>query len=574
MANKLVFHKVRMKNFRSVSNMWLDVNLDNSPTTMICSNDNGAGKSTTTLWALTFVLFDTPYGKKTKKASLVNSRSNKDCVVEVEFTTKGSKYLVRRGIKPNLFDIEKDGVRVEDEASGGNYQKYLESVIGMDEKLFYYTIALGPARFVPFAEMGAKERREYVEPILDISIITPMNERSKENLKAIKKESDDYFYKISLKESDLNGLRRTVNVLLDQKRARMESSSEELVNLKSQIATELKKIDMIDAKIREIEANIDDSELAKLTQLNTFLHRFTSKKEGFEKSIKDMQSLNNCPTCQQTVGEEHKESICVKIQTEIDALEQPMEKLISELQRLDGIKSQNETYRTQIDKLKQMRNTSASSVGIFESNVRMIERNLEIEGEEEKIADINGQIEYAEIQLKELEELLSTNKVKEKEYEFLLQVLKDTGVKADILRQYIPYLNQRINSYLDDMNLFVHIEMDEDFNLTMISPTRKNQTLESLSTGQLRRVDLAVLLSFIEIAREKSSLSTNLLILDEILENLSEQGVSDFMEFWEKRFRESNFNLFVITQRNAEFEPFFDDKITYRLVDDYTEIVQ
>ena len=572
MANKLVFEKVRMKNFRSVSNMWLEVDLNRSPTTMICSNDNGAGKSTTTLWSLTFALFDTPYGKKTKKASLVNSRSNKDCVVEVTFVTQGSRWLVRRGIKPNIFDIERDGVRVEDEAAGGNYQKYLESVLGMDERLFYYTIALGPARFVPFAEMGAKERREYVEPILDISIITPMNERSKEHLKVLRRESEDLFYKIGLLETEIKGFQRTHDLLLSQRRDRMQSSSTELVDQKKKLQDVQSKINMIDEKITDLEAKIDETDLNKVSQLNSLLTRFTLKRENLNKTINDFKSLEICPTCRQDVGESHKETICSAVETEIESLIPPIDKLVDELSRLDEKKKANDEIYSKINALKGHRATFVTEVHVINNSITLIEKSLENVDEEEKILNVGQEISIRNDQLEDLNRIYKHSLEKEKEYEFLLQVLKDGGVKADILRQYIPYLNSRINSYLDDMNLFVHIEMDEDFNLTMNSPTRKNQTLESLSTGQLRRVDLAVLLSFIDIAREKSSLSTNLLILDEILENLSEQGVSDFMEFWEKRFREMDFNLFVITQRNAEFEPFFDDKISYKLVDDFTEI--
>lgn len=566
--HKLTLKKLRAKNFRSIGNMPLEIDYQDSLTTLIASDDNGSGKSNLAIWALYFALFNEPYSKDCKIGGLVNSKSGKDCLVELEFTTLGSNWLVKRGYKPALFEIWKDGKLLENEAANSEPQKFLQSIIGMDKKSFCNIVALGVERFVPFVQMGAPERRAFVEQMLDLIVISQMNTITKDKIKALRKQSEQITYETGLTESKLAGHQRTLSILQQKKQARLEESGSQLSALVAECDKYGKMYSLASDKLKVVLEQIDINGNKNLEQIKTMISRFNYRINFIRDPATKIEALHDCPTCRQGVSEAHKQLIREAAEAEVTRLQPALEKLQDELIAAQKVVDKNNELENEIrriEKLQDQANTNhknlAAQIKAIEAKMVDSNEDAQIDAEQEVIAVLAEEIA---IKSKSLNDI---NKEEERHLQ-LLQILKDDGIKASIVAQYIPHLNQSINSILDRLNLYVQINIDSEFNVSMFSPDRKGQTIGNLSTGQLRRIDLAVLLSWREIAKAKASVDCNVLILDEILENLSASGVDEFMEMWESIG--SDTNLIVISQRAAEFDQFFDRTIKYALKDGMT----
>lgn len=568
MSNKLTLNKVRAKNFRSIGNQFMELDYQANLTTLIASENNGSGKSTLSIWALFFALFGKAYKKGAKIASLVNSKSNKDCVVELEFETLGSKWLVRRGYKPAIFEIFKDDKLIDNESANKDMQAFLQSIIGMDDAAFSNIVALGVDRFVPFVEMKPDQRREFVEQMLDMVIISHMNAKTKEKQKAIKAQLSQVDYDNSMLDSKLKGRERTLGILIDRRDKRLSETGSELHSQEIEADKLRGMISGAVLKIANWESSIDNEAATKLSNINVMSMRFKNKIDELNRTASSITELTDCPQCKQCVTLDHKKSISEITQENIDKLVDPMQRLYEEKEKITAIINKNDGIRENIRKANELKHSleiklSGIDSAISSIKARMVDSNEDalIKVENEEIVSIQEAIAEKDKQIIEL------NKAESKHNQ-LLQILKDDGIKANIVSQYLPYLNQNINHMLDQLNLYIQINIDSEFNVSIFAPDRKGQTLENLSTGQIRRVDLTCMLAWRNIAKNKSSVDCNVLILDEILENLSSSGVDEFMEMWQTI--EKDTNLFVVSQRELEFEQYFDNKIKYKLVNDMT----
>jgi DNA repair exonuclease SbcCD ATPase subunit len=566
--NKIVFGELTAKNFRSIGNMPLSINYLASPSTLIASTDNGSGKSTLAIWALYFALFGEPYGKDCKIGGLVNSKSNKDCLVTLDFETRGVKWNLKRGYKPAVFELYREGKLIENEAAGGDMQAYLQSVVGMDKRAFCNIVALGVDRFVPFVQMKTQERRDFVEQMLDMVVISHMNTLTKDKVKAIRKQIEQAMYDIGLLESKLAGRQRTVQILEDKKKARLAETGSELDGLKSEAQKTVTLINMATDKMTTLSSKIDDTALPSLSKVKTMYQRFQMKLDDISKAAENITSLHDCPTCKQAVTEEHKHSIRLDSDIKRDELVGPMMKLEEEIAKYQEAVNNNNAIEAEYQKISQVKFQLDTKLSSIRTNIRNIEAKMVDSNEDDLIQAEKAECFKIDTEVEEKTGALNLLQSQEDEHMQLLQILKDDGIKANIVAQYVPYLNQAINNILDQLNLYVQINIDSEFNVAMFAPDRKGQTLGNLSTGQLRRIDLAVLLAWREIAKSKASVDCNVLILDEILENLSASGVEEFMDMWGTIGQDTN--LIVISQRAAEFDEYFDRRITYRLKDDMT----
>lgn len=570
MANKLTFKKIRAKNFRSIGNAFLEIDYQAYATTLIASKDNGSGKSTLAIWALYFALFGKPYKAGVKIGSLVNSKSNKDCLVEVDFETAGSQWMVRRGYKPGIFEIYQDGKLIENEAALADTQGYLQSIICMDDKAFSNIVALGVDRFVPFVQMTAPERRSFVEQMLDLIVISGMNTLTKEKVKILKKNLDQINYDIAMLESRRDGRMRTVKILEDKKQQRLNESGSEL----DAHQAEVNKINVMTQKaLEKLKAVYDeyvDSGLVpdKLAEVKGMIQRFKVKQSDIRKSAQNVADLHDCPTCKQSVTEAHKTLIVSEAEAGAEKLNEPLRKLDGELLKAQAAMDRYQELKAENDKISSIKNALVSKRDGIEMLIKQIKSKMVDSNEDALIDAEQDEIIKIQTELWDKSNDLNEEKKNEAKHLQLLQVLKDDGIKASIVAQYLPFLNQTINKLLDQMNLYVQINIDSEFNVVMFAPDRKGQTIENLSTGQCRRIDLAVLIAWREIAKNKASVDCNILVLDEILENLSASGVEEFMEMWETIGVETN--LIVISQRASEFSQYFDREINYKLLNDLT----
>lgn len=571
MSNKLTLNKVRAKNFRSIGNQFLELDYQANLTTLIASENNGSGKSTLSIWALFFALFGKAYKKGAKIASLVNSKSNKDCVVELEFETLGYKWLVRRGYKPAIFEIYKDDKLVDNEAANKDMQAFLQSIIGMDDAAFSNIVALGVDRFVPFVEMKPDQRREFVEQMLDMVIISHMNVRAKEKLKAIKTLLSQMDYDNSMLDSKLKGRERTLGILIDRRDKRLSETGSELQSQEIEADKLRGMINGAVVKISNWESTIDNDAPTKLSNINVMSIRFKNKIDELNRTSSGINELVDCPQCKQCVSEDHKRSIEESTKESIDKLVEPMQRLYDEKEKITAIINKNDAIRENIRKANELKHSLEIKLSGIESAIKSIKARMVDSNEDSLIKVENEEIVSIQQAIAEKDKQIIELTKNESKHNQLLQILKDDGIKANIVSQYLPYLNQNINHMLDQLNLYIQINIDSEFNVTMFAPDRKGQTLENLSTGQIRRVDLTCMLAWRNIAKNKSSVDCNVLILDEILENLSSSGVEEFMEMWQTIG--SDTNLMVISQRELEFSQYFDNLLKYKLVNDMTVAV-
>lgn len=566
-TNKLIFNKVRAKNFRSIGNAFLELDFQQSQTTLIASKDNGSGKSNMAIWALYYALFDKPYAKGVKKIGLLNSKSNKDLVVELEFETMGSKWLVRRSMKPNSLEIFQDEILWKNEA-GREPQDYLQTVIKIDEKAFSSIVALGVDRFVPFVQMSSQERRSFVEQMLDLIVISQMNDNTKTRIKSIKTALSQIEYDTGITESKYSGRVRTLNILEEKKNQRLSESGSELTNLLSEEETITNKIKLVDKKLLDLSGKLNTGVNSKLSEVKNMIDKFVSKQYDIKRQAESVTHLKDCPTCKQIVSEDHKELIKNEAINKASAFDDPVNKLLEQRSKYEALIIENNAVQKQISDVSIIKSTLNNTLSGVSAQIKQIRSKMVNTDEDRLISDEILEIDKLKILIEDKSKELDNIKKEEIKHTQLLQILKDDGIKANIVAQYIPYLNQNINKTLDRLNLYIQINIDSEFNISLFAPDRKNQTIENLSTGQLRRVDIATCLAWREIAKSKASLDCNILILDEILENLSTSGVEEFMDMWEIVGRDTN--LIVISQRSDEFSPYFKREIKYKLVNDMT----
>lgn len=613
-SNKIVFKKIRAKNFRSFGNQFIEIDLTQQ-NTLVCSDENGAGKSTGLTHALSFVLFDKPYQKSQKKSTLVNSRNGKDCVVEVEFFAKGAEWKIVRGIKPNMLVITKDGVTLDNEASLKDPQKYIEqTILGFDEKVFFNIALLGRDKFVSFAEMSSGEMRNFVEVLLDQGIFTVMNDVAKEDLKEVNRKIEDIAVEIRTNNTKLVSSTRIIDMLknaiaqkkvsndalvaeiqtdidtlqtrVDVKSAERPALLEEVSRLAAIVQTERATLAAFDTRIRDVGLqSVRDAHNKVMTLVTQFDARLSSMKtQRTQFMAKDF-----CPACEQPIAEVKKHEYCEKVDPQIAALEGGESNLKKKLEDakqeltdkealIATIQAERNTFKTsdvQLSSANALVNQHDTAVRDLNSQIQTQTRRkaslmtsgdtskeeADLKTEEETLAGLN--LSGSELTKKELEHYTHRDNIKS-----LLVFLKDDGVKGQIAGQYLPFLNQKTNEYLDALNLWVNIMFDNEFGVTMSAPDRKGQEISALSTGQMRRIDIAILLAWRDIAKLKASVDTNILCLDETLENLSAQGVADFVEMFATKCPDTS--LFVMTQRNKEFSEYFDKTLHFSLKDEFT----
>jgi ABC-type transport system involved in cytochrome c biogenesis ATPase subunit len=323
-----------------------------------------------------------------------------------------------------------------------------------------------------------------------------------------------------------------------------------------------------ESKIEEKTATIVPGVQDRVHEITGLISRFKGKLADIKNNAKNVINLHDCPTCKQSVTEAHKSLIEAAAEVEAGKLTDPLLKLDSELLKAQEAVDKNNTIAEEIKKFISVKDQLKSKLTGVEMLIKQIESKMVDANEDVLIQKELDEIDAIGIKIKDRTVDLQNETELEQHHVQLLQILKDDGIKASIVAQYLPFLNQTINSILDQLNLYVQINIDSEFNVSMFAPDRKGQTIENLSTGQCRRIDLAVLIAWREIAKNKASVDCNVLILDEILENLSSSGVEEFMEMWESIGKETN--LIVISQRAAEFDQYFDRTIRYSLKNDLT----
>jgi len=567
----IIFQNIRWKNFLSTGNQYTDINLDKHSTTLIVGT-NGSGKSTI-LDALTFSLFNKPF-RKISKSQLINTVNEKDCRVEVEFSIAETQWKVVRCIKPNLFEIHRNGICMDQFASVNDQQKWLEqNVIKMNYKSFTQIVILGSSNFVPFMQLTATNRREVIEDLLDIKIFSSMNNLLKDKIRGIKEEVRT----LDLKKESLNDKVKMQTEFIEQIEKRGNDDIKDKKKKSRELGDEICVLmlknehseDQVYGLTKEQEKVTGATE--KLRKMGTIKGTLSNKVATITKKTKFFEENTVCPTCKQDIEEEFRLNNISDAQDKIKELQsgyQELEEAIKE-------EEEREHHFTKLSK-----EITSLTHGISKNNTRISGcqrqiRDLEHEIQEltKQLANRNTEHEKLETFKENLEETykkLSTQKDTINYHDFSYSLLKDTGVKSKIIKKYLPLINQQVNRYLQMMDFYINFTLDEEFNETVQSPIHDNFSYASFSEGEKMRIDLALLFTWREVARYKNSVNTNLLIMDEVFDSsLDGYGTEEFLKII--RFVVKDANVFVISHK-AGMDDRFDSVLRYEKIKGFSRL--
>jgi len=571
MAN-IVFESVRYKNILSTGNTWTEVQLNRSKSTLIIG-DNGAGKSTM-LDALTFALYGKPF-RNIKKNQLVNSVNGKGLEVEARFSIGGNKYLIVRGIKKNKFEIYKNGEMLNQDASIRDYQAYLEdTILKLNYKSFGQVVVLGSSTFVPFMQLKAGERREVIEDLLDIQIFTVMNTLLKDRLSENKTAITDIKYNIDLLNNRITSSKTHNESIRQLREGEVDKLKEKLREQIAIVETQQEAVDTLITEVSDLTGEIADKAetKAKLKELQELDRELVTKHKALTKEVEFYHDHDNCPTCKQGIDHQFKEetvsSHSAKTAEIEEAREQLKEKGAKLEERIDEIDGVESTIGEKNIEMGEHRITSKiamnSCKSIKEELVGAEKEATEVDTQE--IADLEAELRTGHAD--------QTSLFDEKEtLGIVSSMLKDGGIKTRIIKQYVPVMNKLINKYLSAMDFFVQFELDENFNETIKSRFRDVFSYSSFSEGEKLRIDLALLFTWRAVAKLRNSVSTNLLIMDEIMDSsLDTSGTEEFLKIIQDLTADSN--IFIISHKGDQLFDKFHSVIRFEKVKNFSRIAQ
>jgi len=563
---------VNWKNFLSTGNSPNKVELNGHSTTLIVGK-NGEGKSTI-LDALTFSLFNKPF-RDINKNQLVNSINQKNCVVEIEFDIGPIQYRVVRGIKPNIFEIYQNGTIINQDAAVKDYQKVLEQqILKLNYKTFTQVVILGSASFVPFMQLPVWQRREVIEDILDIKVFSTMNTilkekiaENKEELSAVETEIRIITEQAKAQKSLIDSLQNSKDQNVQILRNKIDANINE-INDKTQLVDLMNKdIEQLNAKLHD-KADVDKN----IDMCKSNMNKLSQKLTQVDEHIEFFTSNETCPSCEQGIQHEHKDKIISKITESKQQITSNMDTLNSAYTKLSVDLQEKQDVLNQI----QDKNISISTE-INGMNM-LIKANQQLEKEINELS-VQGDIDSEKDKIKLLaNDALAKNEVKidlmkEKQLQEISSVLlKDTGIKTTIIREYLPAMNKLINMYLSAMDFFVKFELDESFNESIKSRFRDEFTYASFSEGEKMRIDLAILFTWRQIAKMKNSVNTNLLLLDEIFDSSLDVAGTDYFLSVMDTLGE-NTNVFVISHKGDVLLDKFKNNIRFEKTNDFSSVV-
>lgn len=561
----IVFTSIRYKNFLSTGNKFTEVQLNQADSTLVIGG-NGSGKSTM-LDAMSFALFGKPH-RNVKKTQLINSINKKACVVELEFSINKNDFKVVRGLKPAVFEIWKNGTLLNQNSHNKEYQRLLEqNILKLTHKTFHQVVVLGSSSFIPFMQLSTTARREVIEDILDINVFSKMNLLLKERSASIRERTKENDYLVDINQTKLDSHVKymdDINQLneehIAQRRQEIETKQQDLKQAQEEaenMLLELKQFDPdLDDSLRELDKGYGNLTKDKV--------RIETEMKAVVKEAKFYETNESCPTCAQDIEDSLKSTRmqelkkkATKIQSVLSITQAEMEEVKNALTKA---KAENEKLINLQSKLR-FKNTS---IVVLQAEIGKM-----LEGINESLSIKSDDLAKAQSDLKDLQaEKNDLSKVKdglteERSYNSVMsEMLKDTGIKTKIVKQYIPVINQLVNQYLSIMDFFVHFDLDEQFVEKIRSRHRDDFTYDSFSEGEKQRIDLALLFTWRQVAKMKNSISTNLLVLDETFDaSLDQDGIENLTKIINSL--EQGTNVFIISHKGDMLEGKFANKLEF-----------
>ena len=560
----IIFTKLKYKNFLSTGNTFTVIDLARSPSTLVVGA-NGSGKSTM-LDAMSFALFGRPH-RNINKPQLVNTINNKECIVEIEFTIGKAHFRVMRGIKPNLFEIWKDDTMLNQSSHSKEYQKILEqNIVKLNHKSFHQIVVLGSSSFIPFMQLPAQHRRDVIEDLLDINIFSKMNSIVRDRNTILKEQLKDLTYNLDFTKEKIELQRkyiREIGALNDENAKNITKKiDEQRIQITDMQKDNFERTALIEGIQIELDTNLKKMH-DKKTSLSQYQMQFQGQIKTVVKDSKFYEDNEVCPTCTQDISDDVRQ---IKLSVSKDKAKELQEAIDTARDEMGKVNDSIEFLNAQA---QEVRNNSAEilantkSIDMLQKQISTYEDDMaKLSGKESDQAQANGDLTalldnkeaYVEEKLK-LNETHSYNSV-------MYEMLRDTGIKTKVIKEYLPVINKLVNQYLQTLDFFVHFNLDESFQETIRSRHRDSFTYDSFSEGEKQRIDLALLFAWRQIAKMKNSVATNLLVLDETFDSsLDHDGVENLMKILNTL--DTDTNVFVISHKGEILDGRFKDKIEF-----------
>jgi DNA repair exonuclease SbcCD ATPase subunit len=547
----IVFKKIKWKNFLSTGQHFTEIDFQKNHTNLIIGT-NGAGKSTV-LDALTFVLFNKSF-RKINKNQLINQTNEKDCLVEIEFSVNSRDYLVRRGIKPNIFDIEVNGKQLHKESDDRINQKLLEeNILKVNYKSFTQIVILGSSTFVPFMQLTTANRREVIEDLLDIRIFSTMNTIIKEKIRTKKDEIKSLELKKQNLKDKVEMQKSFIEELENRGNANINANKRKISDLDAEVGTYMTENAKTEEDIfrytKEQEEVIGAAE--KLGKLNNLKGKISQKVSTITKEHKFFSENTVCPTCTQTIEEEFRLNRIADSQNKAKELQKGFQELEETMKFEQERERQFIALSKEITKLNHEISQNNTRISLSQRQIRDLESEVQTLTEQLKNRNTeNEKLEEFRENLQKTFDDLSTKKDEMVHYDFAYSLLKDDGVKTKIIKKYLPFINQQVNRYLQMMDFYINFHLDEEFNESIKSPIHEDFSYSSFSEGEKARIDLSLIFAWREVARIKNSVNCNILLFDEVFDSsLDGFGADEFMKII--RYVIKDTNIFVISHKDG-----------------------
>ena len=564
----IVFETIRWKNFLSTGNVFTEVDLNKNSNTLIIGH-NGAGKSTI-LDALTFGLFGRPF-RSVNKAQLINSINQGGTVVEIEFSIGNKKYIVKRGIKKNFFQIYLDGSLLNQDASIRDYQEFLEkTILKLNYKSFTQIVLLGSSTFIPFMQLKTSDRRAIIEDLLDIEVFSVMNQLLKGRTALNKDTTGTVDIALGLSKGEKENLKFLIERLKQNKFAQTEKNKKDIKEHEDYVEDYKKKNTKIDEEIEKFYTSIADEPKIKeeFKQLTTYREDIERGILQSEEDIEFYENNKECNVCRQDIPEEFREKMIEHFHGKMHQLSSGITKLS---EKFSEIKHRTNDIDNILEKIQNFKNDIIKNQNSIQVCTQYINK---VSNQNDEISQMIDDIDIKRTELETIkEDIEKFTKEKEKLskekhlYELATTLLKDTGIKTRIIKQYLPIINKLINKYLSAMDFYITFELDENFNETIKSRHRDEFTYASFSEGEKMRIDLALLFTWRAVAKLKNSVNTNLLVLDEVFDSsLDASGTDEFLKILYDLTHNvsANINIFVISHKGEVLYDKFEKTVKFQ----------